>query len=392
LSVRKLPRIALALAVAALAADVCLSLFFIRDGLFFGRPLPPFGALTHPRQLQTLERMQGEPVGPWTFDAELGWTWRPSSASEAGEQTINALGARGPREYEPEPAPGTTRVLTYGDSFTYCDEVGDWATFQRQLEQLDPAFEVLKFGVSAYGTDQALLRFRRSGLLGAEVACIGILLENVGRYVNGYRPLWATFTGVCMTKPRFVLGAGGELELLPQPFATRTALAAAVVDGSVLAATREHEYWVGRPDIPTGGLSALARIAGGFFAYRERTPAHLWQDPEGEPFRTTVALLEQFRREALAAGAKRTLVLVFPAKEDLREYALAGRPYWTALLAELDRRGIPSLDLVALLAERARELDEDPPGASLYKGGHLSPTGNALVARALRAWVRDGAR
>jgi hypothetical protein len=195
-----------------------------------------------------------------------------------------------------------------------------------------------------------------------------------------------------MTKPRFVLGAGGELELLPQPFATRTALAAAVVDGSVLAATREHEYWVGRPDIPTGGLSALARIAGGFFAYRERTPAHLWQDPEGEPFRTTVALLEQFRREALAAGAKRTLVLVFPAKEDLREYALAGRPYWTALLAELDRRGIPYLDLVALLAERARELDEDPPGASLYKGGHLSPTGNALVARALRAWVRDGAR
>jgi hypothetical protein len=189
---------------------------------------------------------------------------------------------------------------------------------------------------------------------------------------------------VCITKPRFVLEPGGELLLLPQPFERREDLHAAILDGSVLERVAEHEFWLGRPRVPTGKVSGLVRLAAGYLAYRERSPALLWRDTEGEPFQVTLAILAAFQRQALADGARLAPVLLFPALEDVRKYALEGRPYWTALLAELERRGISFLDLVTPLTERARALGGT---GSLYVGGHLSGAGNALVAREILAWV-----
>lgn len=382
----KLRRIALVLVLATLLGDGLVSLFLIRDGLFFERPLPPFGAITHPKQLATLQKMVEEPRGTWTFDRELGWDWRPSSVSEDGLYATDALAARGPREYGRAPAPGTRRILTFGNSFTFCDEVPAEDSFQVQLEALEPGLEVLNFGVSGYGTDQAWLRYQRLGRgLGAEIVCLGLMLENIGRNVNRYRPLWATRTGVCVTKPRFLLGDDGSLALLPQPFATRDELHAAILDGSVLARIAEHEYWLGRPEVPTGRVSSLVRLATGYLAYRERTPALLWRDTAGEPFRVTLAILEAFHHQARADGARLAPVLLFPAMDDLLRFSLRDAPYWTALCAELERRAIPYVDFVTPLTARARELGGDP--RPLYQGGHLSRAGNALVARTLLDWL-----
>jgi hypothetical protein len=382
-------RVLLALALSLVLADLAVNLFLIRDGIFLDRPLPPFGALTHPRQRARLERLLEAPRGAGEFDPELGWTWRPSGVSDDGLFVIDAMGARkGRREHGPRPAPGRRRVTTFGDSFTFGDEVPGDASFQWLLEGIAPELEVLNFGVGGYGTDQALLRYRRLGRdLGADVACMGILLENIGRNVNRYRPLWNTSTGLCVTKPRFVLATDGSLEVLPQPFGSRDELRTAILDGTVIDRIREHEYWLG-PEVPTGRLSGLLRLLYGYLAYRERAVARLWKDPAGEPFQVTVALLETFHHEALADGARLAPILIFPSKEDLRRYALPGRPYWTGLMAELDRRGVPYIDLVTPLTERARELDEDPPAASLYYGGHLSRAGNAVVARVLLDWIR----
>lgn len=384
----KLARAVLALCIAVVLADLCTTLFLIHDGVLFDRPLPPFGPVTHPKQLASLERMEAEPRGTATFDRELGWTWRPASVSEDGLYTIDALGARGPREYERAPAPDKRRVLTFGDSFTFCDEVASESSFQSQLEVLEPALEVLNFGVSAYGSDQAWLRYQHIGReLGADVVCLGLMLENIGRNVNRYRPLWNTRTGACVTKPRFLLTPDGALTLLPQPYETRLELHAAILDGSVLARIAEHEYWLGRPELVSGKLSGLLRLVGGFLAYRERAPARLWSDAEGEPFRVTLAILAAFHHDALEHGARLAPILIFPAKEDLRDYALPGKPYWSALFAELERRAIPYVDLITPLAARARLLGEDPPTKSLYADGHLSRTGNAIVAETLRAWL-----
>ncbi|MCC6408539.1 MAG: hypothetical protein IT453_15360 [Planctomycetes bacterium] len=386
---------------ALVAIDLVLARTWLAEGRIGKRPLPPFGALSSDGQRAALARLElDQPASDALtgFDRELGWCVRPNASRADGEFQIGPFGARGARDYAPTPPPYVVRLACYGDSFTFGDEVKDEWTYEALLESLDPRVQALNFGVPAYGTDQALLRMRRDGLRGARVAVIGLLLENIGRNVNRYRTLWTPRTETPLAKPRVVLaahaarttgatGGGSDLELVPQPFATGRELAAAVRDGSILERLAEHEYWRGRPAIPTGEWSALVRVVGGVLAYRERTPERLWLDRDGEPRRVTLAILEAFRDEARARGAERVLVLVLPMKEELAAFRASGRAYWTEVLEELEARGLEYLDVAPALAAEERELERNASTATLYVASHLSSVGNSVVARELHAWL-----
>jgi hypothetical protein len=122
-------------------------------------------------------------------------------------------------------------------------------------------------------------------------------------------------------------------------------------------------------------------------ADREREVSGLWADPTGEPFRVTLALIAQLRREALAGGARAALVLVLPRENDLEELVRGRAPFWQTLLDELDAEHIawvdPSPELAGLQQQtRARG------GSSIYVGGHLSRAANEVVAAALLGWLK----
>ncbi len=390
---RRAARALLALLGSLLLLDLALSLLATGDGLFLGRPLPPFGATPHPHQRTWVASERARAVeerAPDTtglFDPELGWTLRPGSSRR--DESVGALGARGPREYARAKPDGTLRLLCFGDSFTFGAEVADAEAWPAQMEAARPRLEAINFGVGGYGTDQALLRFRRLGRdLGADAILVGFLLENVGRNVNRYRPLYYPATGIPGAKPRFRL-EGEDLVLLPQPFPTREAFARAVEDASVLSLLSEGEHW-SRGDLP--GLlrfSSLARLAAAYRAYSLRQTRRLLLDERGEPFRVTVALLEAFHREALACGAREAPVLVFPREEEME--ALVGRNdrYWKGLLDALAARSIPFLDLSEPLAAAYRAARDDPSAPAVYRAGHLSPLGNRIVAETLLGWVRE---
>ncbi len=386
---RRALRALMASFVTLALVDVGLSLFLIRDGLFLGHPLPPFGAMTHPKQhawLEGLGRDENEGIG--RFDAELGWSWRPGASDSEGKFTTNSIGARGKREYPEHPPAGTTRVLFFGNSFTFGDEIPDHASFESILEERHHDYEAINFGVSGFGTDQAWLRYRALGReLQADAVCIGIMLENIGRNVNRYRPLWNTRTGFCGAKPRFYFDASGTLQLAAQPFATREALRAALLGNDFIDTIGEHEYWLHKPHLWTGKLSSLGRLLGVVLAETERRPSVLWQDVDGEPFQVTLAILEGFHREALADGARAAPVVMFPSRSALYRYGLLGRSYWQTLLDELERRGIPYIDLIPALVRRQQELDEQEGPMSLYYGGHLTSVGNSVVADEIHAWL-----
>jgi hypothetical protein len=291
---------------------------------------------------------------------------------------VNALGARGSREHALAKPDGVVRIVCVGDSYTWGDEVGDDETFEAQLEALDPALECINLGVAAYGTDQALLRWRRDGArLDPDLLVVGLLLENVGRNVNRYRPLWYPGSGSAPAKPRFVLREG-RLELVPQPFAAAKELADAIEDGSVIARLAEHEHW--RAEAGVWRFSALGRCLAALLADREREVERLWRDLEGEPAATTLALLEAFE-------ARRVLVLLFPREVDARRLLDDGEAYWTPVLEELRRRGLEHVDLGPPIALMLAEHERDPARPAPYTGGHLSAAANALVARALHERV-----
>jgi len=180
----------LALLAGLVVVDIGLSLVVGRDGLLLGLPLPPFGAVTEPKQRAWIEELRVEPKGIGAFEAELGWSVRPNAVSADGKARTNSIGARGTREYALAKPAGVTRLVCVGDSYTWGDEVADADTFEAQLEDACRDVECINLGVAAYGTDQALLRWKRVGeRLQPDVLVVGLLLENIGRNVNRYRPL-----------------------------------------------------------------------------------------------------------------------------------------------------------------------------------------------------------
>jgi hypothetical protein len=389
---RRLRACAVGLAVVC-AADVLIGATWMRDGLFRGRPLPPFGAITNPDQRAWLEfppstEAASSDRGQGRFDADLGWANLESYSSPDGSVTVDSIGARGPSEYPPSPPAGALRVTCFGDSFTWCDVVTDDDAWPRRVERLGSDTEMINFGVSGYGTDQALLRFRHQGRgLGADVVLIGIMLDNIGRNVNRYRPFWYPRSKACVAKPRFRI-RGDELTLVPIPFADQGALVQAVKDGSVVALLAEHEYW---RDPALGPLrySALGRLAAGYFAYKRRSVPRLWTDFEGEPYGVTRAIVETFHEEARADGARAVAVLLFPREDDLSGLLASGERYWQAFADELNAAGIGVIDLSVALAAASRGSDT----SGLYASGHLNAFGNLAVARTVADWLeahRDG--
>jgi hypothetical protein len=352
------------------------------------RPLPPFGRSAVQREwLERSERelaTGAEPGGYSGFDPELGWTTRRSYAAPDGAVHVNARGLRGTREYgEPRPE-GTFRVVACGDSFTFGEEVRDGEAWTARLEARVPGLEVLNYGVGGYGTDQALLRLSREARAPVDAVLVGLMLENIGRNVNRYRPLWYPSSQPA-AKPRYVLGPS-RLELVAQPFAARAEFVAAVRSGDVFARLAEHEHWSDAAPPAFLRWSTAARLVAGQRAYGARKLEPLWTDIEGEPFRTTLALLEAFRPLARELGTEHVLVLVFPMRTDLPEVSTHGRRYWMPLLHALDARAIPYLDLAEPLAAAMQAGGEL---ATLYGESHLSARGNEIVAAAIAARLSD---
>ena len=386
-------RLVLALGIALVAlvlAELAARLMIVPNEDLVWRPLPPFDGLFTAEQKGWLERQErelaGEPAtGIGQFDAELGWDHRAGAVSTDRRVHIDARGRRTLRVYPEERAPDLRRIVACGDSFTFCEEVADAEAWPARLEALFSASEVWNLGVGGYGTDQALLRARRELSVDdgpIDVLLSGLMVENIGRNVNRYRPRWHP-SSVPAVKPRFLVsGAGDGLELLPQPYATREEFVAAVRSREVLERLAEHEYWV-ETFLPKGfEWSAAARVLAGRRAYAARDLAPLWSDTAGEPFRTTVAVLAGFGDLAHALGT-RCVVLVFPMRESLEDLLAGGERCWTTLGPALGARHIEFLDLTDALLEAARRDGLQ----ALFLKSHLSPRGNEVVAAAVHEWL-----
>jgi hypothetical protein len=156
---------------------------------------------------------KNESYGLTLFHPALGWDFPPDLVYDDFAGVTFSHGPGGERrcltDYD------TTLISTYGDSFTYCAEVGDSATWQTALgEKLGT--NVLNYGVSGYGPDQAFLKYELNQGPHTKIVILGVLPENVNRVVNIYRPFY-TYTDTTMgTKPMF-LKQGDKIRLVPNP-------------------------------------------------------------------------------------------------------------------------------------------------------------------------------
>lgn len=297
---------------------------------------------------------------------------------------------RGARIAPGEPTDAPACGAAYGDSFTWGEEVAAADAYPSALGRA-LGCRVANMGVGGYGTDQALLRYRRHADLPARFVVLGHYSEDIVRNVNQLRDLHSG--GRYGLKPRFVL-RDGALDLVPLPDLDAAAFARIADDAATLL---PHEFF--RP----GGDAGIVALRFPFTLQLLRVPAQYrvraWRHgvPSYEPFYApdhpsgaldlTLAILVAFDREVRARG-QRPIVVSIPDVADL--WALRdGRPLpYAPLATALRARGIEPVEGAPELF--ARLAGRDPCALYTQCGrGHLTAEGNAILADAIARRLRE---
>lgn len=312
--------------------------------------------------------------------AALGWTIKPNGFSPPLYRA-NSKGLRANREYAPVPQPNVTRISSFGDSFTMGADVGNDATWQEGLARFSRSLEVLNFGVSGFGLDQAFLRYRHDGLpYRSHIVLIGILTESIFRSANVCRSFYSPESAP-VAKPRFILD-GDELLLQENPLRELSRYKEFFTNPEpVYRQLAVHDYYV-KFRYTKGPLDFLRSVRL-FKVARSRLAIHRsmfknqYFDTTSEPYRVTVAILDLFVATASSNGSI-PIILLFPQQPDLEQYRGNRTTRTLPLLEHLRRKGYRYVDLAEGFERYASEKTVED-----LVSGHYTPVGNEIVARSI---------
>ncbi len=335
--------------------------------------------------LGRLPQIWANSAGEW--DDAIGWP----SPKEMTEPPRDRSGAK-QNPYFPEP--GHACASAYGDSFVWGDDIPLNDGWIEQMSRL-MGCRVANYGVSGYGTDQALVRFRRNTGDEAPVVMLGIFPENAMRNVSQYRAFIGSNPHPRWLKGRFMLDGAGRLVWIPRP---KIDLAGFIKLHRDPVRIIPHDYLL--PDTRDGPVTA--RFPYTFSAihlammprvHTRFTGKPSWADfyerdhPSGAML-LTAAIAEAFAREAQQRG-KRVLVMMLPAASSFRAREQFGAFEYAPLVEAMSARKIDVFDagpalLAALGPHSPCELYAVPADCN----GHFGISGGGGVARVVAAELR----
>jgi hypothetical protein len=281
------------------------------------------------------------------YDATKGWAAKPNLKDRVVFDNevlnTNSRGLRGSIEYAYGKHPDKPRILVFGDSFTFGDEVSDAETYCSYLQQMLPHVEVVNMGVHGYGHDQMLILFQEEGVrYQPDIVVLGFVTMDMPRNVLAFRDY---------AKPKFVL-KGDQLKLVGSP--------------------------VPRPEVV---LSERKRFRSRAFELacalweRIRKSTGLY-DRHVET--TTTAILNEFVALSRSIGA--TPVFVFlPTEDELSgERSRKGEEFLQSLCAT---------DANLKCVSTRAFFEAEAHNVKFLPGGHWPPSGHLLVAEAIKNYL-----
>ena len=351
----------------------------------------PIDVIT-PKQAKIIKRFIEQKTTYHEFSPSLGWTLKKNGS--VGFYRANSSGIRSSREYALTPPPGVRRVSTFGNSFTHGQDVKNGDTYQAVMERLDSNIEVLNFGVSSYGLDQAYLRYLEDGQpFQSHFVLIGYYTENIFRHVNTYRPFYFSKTAMPSAKPRFVLKEG-RLSLIPNHIQRLQDYQNLLLHPQdVLSEIGIHDYYYQRRyKLGMFDWSPMVRltkiqiqelkkklsdneiILSGQYGYNEKS----------EAFNLTKKIFDEFYESSLKNNST-PIIVIFPGYNDLLNYLRMKRKQYSALLSYFDSAGYKYIDLM------------EPLERAYFRGfkleqlfiGHYSPLVNKKVAKFILNYLNN---
>ena len=348
------------------------------DGTFYFRdkPVPPF-ALPVKNARALIDEYLRDQTGYMAYDADLGWTNRPSSCTRDRKYCANSAGLRSDREFTKQIPPGVMRISLFGDSFIHGHDVDLRGSLAPQLESALSAHGVpaqaLNFGVGGYGIDQAYLRYSRDGArFDTDIIVEGLQLENVARHLMVFRLIAYPQSKIPFSKPRFYF-EGPSLLVANKPTIApdRVPAALATFESSPLRryeffyTEKYRTYWWRRSRL----LSVLADAR-----HKDESVDVMRRDGEG--IRLTLAILDRFKNDVSVTG-KPFLLVYLPLKDNLAAQLRGEKDPWDPYV-NMFRKDFRIVDPTARLLEIARR-----KGVDAVAPGHYSAEGNRAVAEAL---------
>ena len=326
----------------------------------------------------------------FTPSPRLGWTIKRGGSS--GKYQANAQGLRAQANYAEIPAEGKMRIAAFGDSFTHGDEVEFSETWEERLKKMDSRFEVLNFGVSAFGPDQAYLRYQEEGkYFHPQMVLIGYISEDLERMVSVFRPFYGGGTHFPLAKPRFILEEN-KLKLLENPLPKIEDYRRLLLDpGATLKKLGEKDYqYQNHYEKSPCDFFAFVRLLKIVSAIvKRRFSENRILDKKdihyvnSEAFQITARVLKEFYREAARDGAK-PLILLFPDKYDLEKFRKQGITRYAPLENYFRQEGLLYLDLTNAFEREAK----NEPVSALCRA-HYTPRGNEIVAKAVFQFLNE---
>jgi hypothetical protein len=320
-------------------------------------------------------------------DAEIGWP-TPATATALPRDSTGA-------KYNPDfPVSTRTCISAYGDSFVWGEDVplaDGW------IEQLSRTLRcrVANYGVSAYGTDQAYIRFRDNPQDKAPMVLLGIFSQDIMRTVNQYRAFMGFEPQPYWIKGRFVLNGAGALEWIHPP---RLDAESFVKLHSAPQLFFPSEYLLpdsrDGPVTPSWSYAATllrvaltprvqTRLTGSVSTSEFLSPTH----PSGA-FQLTLAIVRAFSLEAKRRG-QHPLVVMLPGGSSFREHQSSGHYEYDMLVAAMAENGIDTFDPAPVLLSRLAGRDY----CQLYAevdicGRHFGVSGSAVLAEVVADELR----
>lgn len=302
----------------------------------------------------------------------LGWVPK-LDADETGSRFIPAF---------PDPSHFVTCVSLYGDSFTWAAEVDNEHAWSNQLSLL-LGCRVANYGVGAYGTDQAYLRFKLNIQDKSKLVIMSFLTENIFRNVNQFRNLLYPNLRYAL-KPRFILNSEGNLELIPLPDLSKNEYMQLVKKPERFL---KHEYFfledfgqINRLRLPYT-LSVL-KCARHFYIHAKITHKPTYADfyqmyHKSGSLQITSKILIQFYKDALLEG-RIPVVLIIPTYDDLLYYKQQKKWVFQNIIGLLTIEGIEPINVGNAMLEMigARKFDDFFTNTT----DHLNAEGNKLLA------------
>lgn len=330
-----------------------------------------------------------------SYDPDLGWTPRPLSISNNKLYYYNADGIRSPSCDFPiaRQAPSDTlRIALFGDSFTHCDDVPfneSWGNYLQEVLQHDGLkAEVINFGVGGYGIDQAYLRWKKIGKdFHPNIVIFGLATEDILRTVNVLRPLFppAWGEGIPFSKPRFILEKG-SLKLINVPALEPAKVPGVLRDLNSWPLSR-YEYWLAQHGFNNAFWFKSRFICLIYDAVMNLSSHDLGREqylqPDTEPGRISLALIDEFAKDVSAHGAF-FCVVYLPDMNALFKISHNIAPQEARFIAEVIRK----YPLILPDAEMLAKVRQEVPTAVRHYNGMENRMIALSIAKSLEGYLR----